>query len=152
MFVLNINKQQVMEDMQINWLAYAVAVVAQIVIGFLWFHPSVMGKTWAKANGITIEDMKPSNPGMTYGLTILYTLIFTFWLLINVTGPGQEDIQYHTFKHGLGHAALLTGFVILPVIGTPGLFEKKSKAWVFVHVGYWFLRMAVAQGILSMWR
>jgi len=135
-----------------NWIAYAVAVVAQMIIGYIWFHPAVMGKRWAKANGINIEDMKIANPGMTYGLTILYTLIFTFWLAINVTGPGQEDMKYHTFQHGIAHATLLTIMVILPVIGTPGLFEKKGFGWTMIHVGYWFLRMAVAQGILSLWR
>jgi hypothetical protein len=138
--------------MEINWIAYAVAVVAQMVIGFLWFHPAVMGKMWARANGVTVEEMKPTNPGLTYGLTILYTLVFTFWLAINVTGPGQEDLKYHTFQHGIAHATFLTIMVIIPVIGTPALYEKKKFGWMVVQVGYWFIRMAVAQGILSLWR
>ncbi len=139
-----------MENM--NWAAYAVAVVAQMVIGFIWFHPSVMGKMWAKANGISIDDMKPSNPGMTYGLTILYTLLFTMFLTVNVLGPGQEDVKYHTFQHGVAHAVALTLMIMIPVIGTPMLYEKRSWGWFIVHVGYWFLRMAVAMGILSLWR
>src|SRR5688572_20332924 len=138
--------------MEMNWIAYAVAVVAQMIIGFLWFHPAVMGKMWAKANGVTIEEMKPRNPGLTYGLTILYTLIFTFWLAINVAGPGQGDPRYHTFQHGLAHASLLTIMVIIPVIGTPALYENKKFGWMVVQVGYWFVRLAVAQGILSAWR
>ncbi|MFN0032700.1 MAG: DUF1761 domain-containing protein [Flavobacteriales bacterium] len=139
-----------------NWIAYAVAVVAQMVIGFLWFHPSVMGKMWAKAIGTTVEGLKPKNPGMVYGLTILYTLLFTFFLMTNVTGPGQDVApdghSYATFQHGLAHAVALTLMVILPVLGTPALFEGKSKGWMIVQVGYWFVRMAVALGILSAWR
>lgn len=138
--------------MNFNWIAYAIAVVSQMVIGFVWFHPAVMGKMWAKACGVTVEDMKPSNPGLTYGLTILYTLIFTFWLMINVTGPGQEDVKFHTFQHGLSHAALLTVMVIIPVIGTPAVFEKKGLNYMIVQCGYWFFRMAVAQGVLSLMR
>ena len=33
-----------MEEMQINWMAFATAVVAQMIVGYLWFHPAVMGK------------------------------------------------------------------------------------------------------------
>jgi hypothetical protein len=145
-----------MEEMHFNWLAYVVAVVLQMVIGYVWFHPSVMGKMWAKACGVTVEDMKPSNPGLTYGLTMLYTLIFTLWLMMNVAGPGQDVApdghSFHTFQHGLAHALMLTIMVITPVIGTPAIFEKKGFSYMVVQVGYWFIRMAVAQGILSLWR
>jgi hypothetical protein len=135
-----------------NWIAYAIAVVAQMIIGFIWFHPAVMGKMWAKSIGMTVEEMKPKNPALTYGLTFIYTLIFTFWLAINVIGFGQEDPKFHTFQHGLAHATLLSIMVIIPVIGTPALFEKKKFGYMAVQVGYWFLRMAVAQGIISAWR
>jgi hypothetical protein len=139
-------------EMHMNWAAYAVAVVAQLIIGFLYFHPALLGKVWAKSINTTVEEMKPKNPGVVYGLTILYTLIFTFWLLINVTGPGQEDMRYHTFQHGIAHATLLTVMVVIPVLGTPALYENKSAKYMFVQFGYWFVRMAVAQGILSLWR
>jgi hypothetical protein len=138
--------------MELNWMAYVAAVIAQLVIGFIWFHPAVLGKMWARSINMPIEEMKPARPAVTYGLTILYTLIFTFWLAVNVTGFGQEPERYHTFQHGLAHATLLTIMVITPVLGTPALYENKKASWMFVQVGYWFVRMAVAQGILSLWR
>ncbi len=142
--------------MQMNWAAFAVAVVAQMVIGFIWFHPAVMGKMWAKSIGISIEDMKPKNPGMVYGLTILYTILFTMWLMTNVTGPGQDVApdghSYHTFQHGVVHAFILAIMVILPVLGTPALYEGKTKGWMMVQMGYWTVRLIVAAGIISMWR
>ncbi len=145
-----------MEEMQFNWFAYTTAVVAQMIFGYIWFHPSVMGKMWAKSIGVAVEDLKPKNPGMVYGLTIVYTLIFTMWLMINVTGPGQDTApdghSYHTFQHGVTHALLLSIMVILPVIGTPALFEGKPKSWMVVQMGYWVLRLVIAQGILSVWR
>ena len=139
-----------------NWAAYAVAVVAQMIIGVIWFHPSVMGKMWAKAIGVSIEELKPKNPGMVYGFTILYTLLFTMFLMTNVTGPGQDVApdghSYHTFQHGFAHAVILSIMVILPVLGTPALYEGKKKGWMVVQVGYWFVRLVVAAGILSAWR
>jgi hypothetical protein len=136
----------------INWLAYAAAVVVQVVVGYVWFLPGVMGNYWAKANGKTFEEMTPQNAGMTYGLTILLTLLFTFFLLINVTGPGQEADKFGTFQHGIGHGVFLTLLVVTPIFGTVTLFEKRGLSWLIVHGGYWFLRIALAGGILSMWR
>lgn len=141
-----------MENVHLNWAAYAVAVVAQMVIGYLWFHPAVMGKMWAQANGKSIEEMKPKNPGLVYGVTMLYTLLNTLFLMVQVVGPGQEDVQYHTVKHGLFHALLFSAMVILPVLGTPALHEGKSRNWMLVQFSYWFVRVSVAMAILSMWR
>jgi cytochrome b561 len=115
-----------------------------------------MGTLWAKSIGKTPEEMKPKNMAMIMGLTILYTLLLTMFLLINVTGPGQDTApdghSYHTFGHGLGHAVFLSILIIIPVMGTPALYEEKSKLYFFVQLGYWFVRMAVALGILSAWR
>ena len=145
-----------MEEMHFNWLAIAVAVVAQMVIGYIWFHPSVMGKMWADANGKTVEEMKPKNPGMVYGIAILYTIFFTMFLVQNVTGPdqdtGPDGHSFHTFQHGVFHAIILAILVFLPVLGTPSLFEGKPKGWLIVQLGYWLIRASVAAGILSLWR
>ncbi len=142
--------------MHFNWAAMGVAFVAQMLVGYIWFHPAVMGKMWAKSNGKTFEEMKPKNPGLVYGITILYTLIFIFWIAANVTGPGQDTApdghSFHTFQHGLVHALVLTIMVIIPVLGTPSLHEGKPKGWMIAQSGYWFIRLAVAAGILSLWR
>lgn len=138
--------------MELNWMAIGAAIIAQMVVGYLYFHPSVMGKKWAAANGKSLEEMMPTNMGLTMGLTILLTIFFTMFLAVNVTGPGQEDIQFHTIKHGLFHALILAIMVILPIFGTQGMYEKRGWNWALIHVGYWFSRMAVAQAILSFWR
>ena len=138
--------------MHINWLAMAAAFNVQIIIGYTWFHPSVMGNMWAKANNTTVEAMTPKNPGMVYGLSFLYTALYTFFLYINVAGFGQEDVKFHTFQHGLAHAGLMTVLVLIPVLGTPALYEGRKKEYMIVQIGYWFLRTALAMGIISLWR
>lgn len=142
--------------MEMNWLAFAAAVVAQIVIAYLWFHPSVMGKIYAKSRGITVDELAPKNPAVTYGVTILLTLLYTLFIASWVTGPGQDIApdghSYHTFQHGLVHAIVFLLMVLAPVLGTPAMFEKRGWNWVFVQLGYWFVRTIAAAGILSMWR
>ncbi len=142
--------------MEINWLAFAAAVVAQIAAGFIWFHPSVMGTIYAKSLGVSVDDMKPKNAAMTYGLTILMTILYTLFLTLNVTGPGQDhDDTGHsfiTFQHGLAHGLIFTMMVIIPLLGTPALYENKNRNWFLTQLGYWFVRTSIAFGIISMWR
>jgi cobalamin biosynthesis protein CobD/CbiB len=139
-------------EMHINWLAYAVAVIAQMVIGYLWFHPKVMGNKWAEANNSSIEAMKPKNSGLVYGLTLLFTLLCTMFILLNVTGFGQEDIQFHTIKHGVLHSIMFFVMVLIPVLATPALHEGRSANWYIVQLSYWLVRCTVAFAILSAWR
>jgi len=142
--------------MDVNWAAFAVAVVAQMIFGYIWFHPGVMGKKYAKALGVDIQTMKPKNPGVTYGLTFLLTIFFTLFLMTNVTGPGQQVApdghSYVTIQHGLVHAVIFTLMVLVPVFAAPAMFEKRGWAWYMVHIGYWALRAVIAFSILSAWR
>jgi hypothetical protein len=145
-----------MEEMHFNWAAYAVAVVAQMIVGYIWYNPAVMGKMWAQTNGIDEKDMQPKNMGMAVGLSVVLTLLFTMWLMINVTGPGQDTApdghSYHTFMHGFAHAVILSIMIMIPVYGMPAIYERRGMKWFLIHVGHWFLRMVVGAGILSAWR
>lgn len=134
----------------INWTAFAIAVVAQMVIGYIWFHPAVMGKTYAKSLGVAYENMKPANPGMAYGLMVVFTLLFTLFMVTNVTGHGHEDAKFHTFQHGIAHGAFLSILVLIPILGTIANFENRGWGWLLTHLGHWFLRIAVAGGIISL--
>jgi hypothetical protein len=57
-----------MPAIHVNYLAILVAVVAQMIIGFLWFGP-LFGKVWARENG------KPADYRPTSGEMIRATLL-----------------------------------------------------------------------------
>lgn len=139
-----------------NWISFAAAVVAQMLIGYIWFHPAVMGKMHAKANGMEVKDMKPKNAAMAYGTMVLLTIFFTLFLHANVTGPGQDvspsGHSFATFGHGVFHGILLTIMIIIPLFATPAMFERRGWGWFIVHAGHWSARAIVAFGILSAWR
>ncbi len=141
-----------MEDFHVNWLAVAAATLTPMIVGFIWYHPKVLGGVWMKANGLTEDDLKGRNMGLIFGGALALAFMLALFLMLNVTGFGQEDERFHTFKHGLGHGLLLTFLVVLPLFGTNALFEKRSWSWLLVNVGYWWLTLSIALGILSAWR
>ena len=141
-----------MEDFHVNWLAVAAASITPMIVGMIWYHPKVMGTVWMKATGLKEEDMRSGNMGMIYGAALVLAFMLALFLMLNVTGFGQEDVQFQTFKHGLGHGLLLTLLFVLPLVGTNALFEKRGWNWLLVNVGYWWVTLSIALGILSAWR
>jgi hypothetical protein len=139
-------------EMHINWLAVAVAAITPMIVGFVWYHPKVLGGVWMKANGFTEESLKGKNMGLIFGAAFGLSILLALFLNVNVTGFGQEDLRYHTFQHGVAHACMLTVLVVLPLYGTTALFERRSWSWLLVNVGYWFVTLVIALGVLSAWR
>ncbi|NVK37888.1 MAG: DUF1761 domain-containing protein [Gammaproteobacteria bacterium] len=46
-----------MEELQsLNYLAVAIATISSYVLGFVWYHWSVLGESWAQALGLTKEE------------------------------------------------------------------------------------------------
>lgn len=58
----------------------------------------------------------------------------------------------HTFKHGAFHGALVAGvFLVLPVLGTNALFERKGFKYIAINSVYWIICLGIMGGILAAW-
>lgn len=140
------------ESFHVNWLAVVVAALVPMIVGMVWYHPKVLGGVWMKATGLTEADTRKGNMPLIYGGALVLAFMLALFLMTNVTGFGQEDPKFHTFQHGLGHGLMLTLLFVLPLFGTNALFEKRSWSWLLVNVGYWWVTLSIALGILSAWR
>ena len=140
---------------QINWLAVAVAAIMPMIVGFLYYHPKVMGNAWMRVNGFSLDTLTAPKPVLylaALGLSFLLALRMT----ADVTGPGQQTApdghSYITFQHGVVHGLINSILILLPVLGTMSIFEKRGWSWVFVNMGYWVITLVLMCGILSAWR
>ena len=140
---------------EFNWPAVFVSAIVPMVIGFLYYHPKLVGGAWMKANGFTLEGLTPPKP-ILYGVALLLSVLLSMFMSLNVTGPGQETgpdgHSFATFGHGVVHGVLINLTVLLPVLGTLSIFEKRGWNWVFVNLGYWIITLSIMGGILSAWR
>lgn len=145
-----------MEEMHVNWLAVVVAALMPMVIGFLYYHPKTLGAAWMRANGFTLESVGAGPRPVLYLICLGLSFMLSMWLMGNVTGPGQDVApdghSYATFGHGAVHGLVISLFVLLPVLGTMSVFEKRGWSWVFINLGYWIITFVMMCGILSAWR
>ena len=129
-------------------LAIVVGALIPMLMGFIYYHPKVMGKAWMDSLGITEADTKKGNMGVIFGVSIIMSLLMSWFLLFNVDGPGQEGV-YDSFKHGAFHGALIGLLVAMPVMVTNGLFERKNFKNLAINTVYWVITIALMGGAID---
>ena len=75
----------------INYLAVLVAVVASMVIGFVYYHPAVLGRVWMGLVGHSDESVQGGSP-LVYPVVIVASFL-TAWALAGATFLAHEFYQ-----------------------------------------------------------
>jgi hypothetical protein len=114
-------------NVEVNYLAVFLAAVATMVVGSIWYAPSVLGNTWMKLSGVKMNG-KPDYGEMArlYSLTFIASLV-TAYVLAHVTFLSNQF-----FKHSFLQDAVTTafwlwlGFTAVRVL-VHDLFEQRRK-------------------------
>ena len=133
---------------EISWLSVIISILIPTAVGFGYYHKAVFGKAWMDSLGFTDDDMKGANMGMMMGVSLIMSFLLTFFLINFNNSPGQEG-AFDTFKHGAFHGVFVGLIVVMPVLITNGLFERKSWKNMFINVGYWLLTLALMGGVVD---
>jgi len=139
-----------MEQMQVNFIAVLVAVVANFFVGYLWYGP-LFGKMWAKEIGFDMSVKPPASTmvrGMIFSLLGSFFLAYVFAHNIAAWGfvPGAKDMSFGaSLMSAVGFTWL--GF-FLPVDLNTVAWEGKSWKLFFINTAYHFVTLLVAGLIL----
>lgn len=106
---------------EISYLAVAGAVVASMVVGFVYYHPKVMGSRWMRAIGHDEESVAAGAGSWVYGVVVLASFV-TAWVLAGATWLSHEFYGGSFLVN-----ALVTGVV---------LWLGFTAARVVVHDGF----------------
>jgi hypothetical protein len=160
--------------MEMNVYALLVAALSTLVVGFVWYNPKVFGTIWMRESGMTEEKMKGANMLMIFGLSFVYAFLMSFviqFLTIHQTGAAgmvggdtskalpsyaafmaDYGTAYRTFKHGALHGFMAGLFLILPIIGTNALYERRSFKYTLVTGGFWIVCFMIMGVIICAWK
>lgn len=159
--------------MEINFLAILVAAISALVVGFVWYNPKVFGTAWMHAADMTDEKIKSANMGKIFVMALIFALLLAMSMLtltIHQTGAmgmvggdienalpsytafmADYGAAHRTFGHGALHGFFAAVFIVLPVLGTNALFERKGAKYILVNSGYWMVTMAIMGAIVCGW-
>lgn len=139
-----------MEEMNISMVAILVAVVANFILGFIWYTP-LFGKAWARELGFDMS-VKPSGGELAKGMIfmIIGNFLMAFVFAHNIAAwsyvPGTDEMSP---AMNIMNAVVFTwlGFY-LPVDLSGVAWEKKSWKLFAINTSYHFLMLLVAAVIL----
>ncbi len=162
--------------MQPNLLVIFLAALIPMVIGFIWYNPKTFGNPWMKASGLTEESLKGAKMGLIFTLSFVFSFMLAFavqfivihqWGLFSLmAGDPQVHVagteannelvalmqkygtNFRTFKHGAFHGFMTAITVVLPVLGTNALFERKGFKYIAINVGYWAVSLMLMGGVI----
>jgi len=106
---------------EINYLAVVGAVVASMVVGFVYYDRRVMGSRWMRAIGHDQESVSGGPGSWVYGLVLLASFV-TAWVL-----AGATWLAYQFYGGSFLLNAVVTGLI---------LWLGFTAARVVVHDGF----------------
>lgn len=106
---------------EINYLAVVGAVVASMVVGFVYYHRKVMGSRWMRAVGHDEESVAGGAGGWVYGVVVAASFV-TAWVL-----AGATWLSYQFYGGSFLVNALVTAVI---------LWLGFTAARVVVHDGF----------------
>jgi hypothetical protein len=162
-----------------NLIILPIAALIPMIVGFIWYHPKVVGSAWMKETGMTQEKVQSGNMAVVLGVSYLLSIFLAFGLFGIVThqmgvmslfamepGFGEQGSEimklyntimdvaggnHLTFGHGALHGVVTGIAIALPILGTNALFEQKTWKYIWINVGYWTVTCALMGGVLCKW-
>jgi hypothetical protein len=141
-----------METIQINYTAILVAVIANFILGFIWYTP-LFGKAWVREVGLDV-NVKPQPMELVRGMVIMivgnFLMAFVFahnnaaWSFV----PGMADQSKVVL---IMNASIFTwlGFYLPVDIGVV-TWERRSWKLFAINTGYHLMMLIVAATVLTL--
>lgn len=136
-----------MMPVEVNIVSVLIAAVAAMVVGFIWYSPSVFGAQWTKLTGMKMEDENNKDMPKTYiimfGLSVVTAYVMAYTL--SFMQPTTTFLAAQTgFWMWLGFA--------MPTTATKMLFSKNKKMKLFlIDTGYTLLAFITIAVVLMLW-
>ena len=164
--------------MHLNFPMILVAALVPMIMGFIWYNPKVLGTAWMKAADVSQEKMKGANMAVIFILAFVFSFLLAFEMqfvvihqfhvysmlnhFLDTNNPSYSpDVvnyvkdmmdkygnEFRTFKHGALHGTIAALLLVLPVMGTNALFERKGFKYIAINMGFWIINLAIMGGIV----
>lgn len=143
-----------MPNIHINALAIIIAVVANFILGFIWYTP-LFGKAWGKEMGFNMDQKPPASvlvKGMIFMIIGNFLMAFVFYHNMAVWNPVTWGLppspRSASANAMMGAIFTWLGFFV-PVDLNTVAWEMKSWKLFFINTGYHLISLIVVAMILA---
>ena len=140
-----------MDFMGVRLWAVALAAVATMIVGFLWYSPLLFAKPWMLAMGYDPEDKAKlaemqKGAGVMYSIALVASLVSAFVLAKILVGM---TIASSLYGMKVGFAVWLA--FVATVQLTDKLFGQRPTKLFLINTGYQLVCYVVMGAILGKW-
>ena len=135
---------------EISYLAVVGAVVASMLVGFVFYHPKVMGTRWMRAIGHDEASISGGAGSWVYGVVIVASFV-TAWVLAGATWLAHEFYGGSFLVNALVTAIVLwLGFTAVRVVVHDGFDPRGFRVTPYTLLNglVTVLAMALVIGLL----
>jgi Protein of unknown function (DUF1761) len=132
------------QDVDLNWIAVAVAAVWPMVLGALWYSPVLFADPWIRAVGRTREQLAGAQLG--YVISAVGALIMSYAMARIVRWAEVDDL----WNGALVGLLVWVGFVATVLAGTTYFGGRPRSLWV-INAGYYLVAMIGVGAIHGAW-
>ena len=128
-----------------TYLSIFLAGLIPMVLGYVWYHPKVLGGPWMKSLGFTEESVKQGNMALIFGISTLCAL-FLSWRMNEYSSHTQPGMSQ--FVHGFFHGAYGVGLPAALVLISNGLFQRNTITNLIINALYWIVALGLMGAFL----
>ncbi len=133
-----------MNFFDVSVIAIILCVVANTVIGALWYSPLLFSKKWLASMGKSMEELNKSGANVGYAITMFAALITAYALSLLI-----QLFETPTITDG-ALIGIITGLGIASMRElSPTFFEGRRFALFFISAGYHIVSLTVMGIIIA---
>lgn len=134
-------------DVQISWLAVILATISSMVVGSVWYAPSVFGNKWMK--WAKVDPNKSEHPWRPLVVAVITSLV-TAYVLAHVTFLSNAHFQNAYLQDALTTAFWVwLGFVATRFATHDG-FEMRPLKLTALNIAHEFVTIMVMGLIIGL--
>ena len=130
-----------------TFLPILFAGIVSAAIGFIWYHPRVLGTLWMRHSGITPETVERGKKRMPAIALIALLASMPSAYVLNRFGISQGVFDIFG---AIGLALLSWAGFVAPVLLGAVLWEQKSLPYYLINALYWLVALIAMSAILIM--
>jgi hypothetical protein len=134
-----------MRGVDLNWLAIAVAALANYALGALWYSPVAFARPWQRLAGFAEGSMGEGAAAAMGGQAVL-TVFAAIALAIVVSWSGAGTVLEGAWVGAVAGVGLIAVDELKLVV-----FEKRAPALFAISTGYAALGCVLMGAILGAW-
>jgi|SRR5688500_6340936 len=136
-------------DVDINWLAVALATLSSMIVGSIWYAKPVFGKVWmklAKLDEMEMEKNAGKEMPKVMGLALVMSFLAAF-VIAHVAAISKAFYDYSTIGAGLTTALWLWLGISVTTVVVHDIFERRPTKLTLLTIGNQFFTL-MAMGLI----